>query len=205
MNFCKNISVAALIAVSSSWACASGVSLTFEGARGALNTFYAGGTDSQGHAGPNVGISFVSANAVVDNKGGNSYGPPLTNVPSPNTVLEHQAGSSIVINSTGGFTGGFSLYFSSSATNNGTVNVYSGANGTGTLLATFSLAGQTQCPSTPLSYYCNWSAVGVSFSGVAKSVTLTASDTLKMFYDNVTFGSDVPLLGSSTSASALLN
>ena len=204
MRLHSRLATAALLALSASLADAAGVTtLTFEGASGFLDTYYAGGTDSNGHSGPKLDVSFTLGIAVTDSKGGNAYGPPLDNVPSATTVLE-QRGTTMTINKPSGFKGGFALAFASE-TSQGTVNVYSDADGGGKLLASFALTGEAQCPDAPVgSYYCNWQAAGVAFKGVAKSVTITVTDELRIFYDNLTFGAAVPVLGTDASVKALL-
>ncbi|MGA7908814.1 MAG: PEP-CTERM sorting domain-containing protein, partial [Candidatus Sulfotelmatobacter sp.] len=53
-----------------------------------------------------------------------------------------------------------------------TATVWSGANGTGTVLATITLAANDgSCSGS----YCNWSDVGLSFSGTAQSVTFSGT------------------------------
>jgi len=194
----RKFALAACLALSSAWASAEVISLTFEGATGLVNGYYGGGTDSNGHAGVNLGFSFVNGIAVVDNTGGNAYGPPLINGPSSHTVL-NQVQNQVVINRSSGFTSGFSLYYVSSDSTLTTVNVYSGLNGTGTLLATFSLPAAPQC-TTGAYYYCNWQTAGAAFSGTARSVTLSAvsppREVHKIFYDNLTFGAAVPMPAS---------
>lgn len=191
----RHLLAAACLALLTTGAQAGVVKLTFEGAVGELNNYYAGGVDSDGHTGPALGISFDHGIAVVDNTGGNSYGPPLANGPSPHTVLETRY-NQLVINHATGFKKGFSLFFASAETVRGTAKVYKGPNGTGKLLASFDLAGIAQCPNET-AYYCHWQAVGASFTGTAKSVVLSNPDVLHMFYDNLTFGSATPRSGAA--------
>jgi len=92
------------------------------------------------------------------------------------------------MNVNSGFSSGLNFFYSFLATKPGqteTVTVWSGANGTGTVLATISLSSNA-C-SGPV-FYCTWSTVGLSFSGTAHSVTFTGpADQLGL--SDITVGS----------------
>jgi hypothetical protein len=96
-----------------------------------------------------------------------------------------------VLNANNGFTTGFSFFYTSSTA--ATVNVYDGLNATGNILASINLAAQfgDNCVGDPNGGFCNWSAIGVAFSGTAFSIDFggTANQTA---YDNITFGSKNP-------------
>lgn len=198
MQSFKQLGSALALTLLSGVASAQVTALTFEGTTGGVNTFYAGGTDQNGNVGPNVGISVTNGAAVITHNGGNSYGPPIVNEPSFKTVLWVRD-PRVTFNKPAGFSSGFSLMYTSTPTNNGTVNVWSGLNGTGTLLATFPLPGQAQC-NVQFAAYCNWASVGANFAGVAQSVTLSANAPFTMWLDNVTFGSVSPLTAASNPA-----
>jgi hypothetical protein len=66
----------------------------------------------------------------------------------------------------------------------GFVNVYSGLNGTGSLLTTLNLAA------TP-NPYTVWVPIGVAFSGTAMSVVFGGSANY-IGFDDVTLGSETP-------------
>ena len=99
--------------------------------------------------------------------------------------------SNAVLNVTNGFDTGFSFYYTSSTA--AVVNVYSGLNATGSILASIPLAAQftNNCSGDPTGGYCNFTAVGVAFAGTAFSIDFggTANQT---GYDNITFGSATP-------------
>lgn len=199
MQTLKKFAISASLMAIAGLASATTTTLTFEGATGGVNNFYNGGTDQNGHTGPNVGITVTNGSAVITHNGGNSYGPPIVNEPSFKTVFWTRD-PQVTFNKPSGFTSGFSLLYVSTATNNGTVNVYSGQNGTGTLLATFPLPGVTQC-TTLYASYCNWTSVGATFAGVAQSVTVVGVQApLNLWLDNVTFGSVTPLTSGANSA-----
>ncbi len=155
-----------------------------------IGNFYNGG------AGPNYGIDF-SPNALAlclntptqscSNTSRGGRGDPA----SQNTGLFFLTGASTYMNSMSGFTNGFSFFYAA-PNNAGSFNVWSGLNGTGTLLATLALA---QTPTGPEPCYgagfCPFAAAGVSFAGVAQSVTF-AGVANQIVFDDVTFGSPIP-------------
>lgn len=172
-------------------AAASVIVLDFEGAgdQAQLLNFYNGGTDSQGNTGTDYGIQFSpDALSIIDSDAGGTGN--IANEPSPNTVMFFLSGSAI-LNAPAGFDTGFSFYYSSSTA--ASVNVYDGLNATGNLLGSIGLAAQysDNCTGDPTGVFCNWTPVGVSFAGIAKSIDFggTVNQTA---YDNVTFGSATP-------------
>ena len=92
----------------------------------------------------------------------------------------------------GGFTTGFS--FDYSAINNpGTINVWSGLDDTGTLLATLNLpvtpsTGEAGCAGGG---FCPYVPIDVAFSGTAMSVDF-GGDENQVAFANVTLGSTIP-------------
>lgn len=181
------IALAATVAVPAS---AAVVTLTFEGVgnQTAVNDFYNGGTDGSGNSGTNYGINFSTTSlGIVDSDQGGTGN--IANEPSGKTVLFFLSGGAATMNVAAGFDTGFSFFYSSNSAN-GFVNVYSGLNATGTLLATINLAQQfsTNCVGDPNGAYCNWTNIGVAFAGTAKSVDFGGTANFIAF-DNVTLGS----------------
>ena len=90
-----------------------------------------------------------------------------------------------------GFDTGFSFFYSSAFA--ATVKVYDGLDGTGNLIGSLDLAAQytENCTGDPNGLFCNWTAIGVAFDGLAKSIDFggTAGATI---YDDITFGSVTP-------------
>ncbi|MEO7189610.1 MAG: PEP-CTERM sorting domain-containing protein [Vicinamibacterales bacterium] len=166
-------------------ASASPIVLTFEGV-GDLNpvgNFYNGG------AGTNYGVQFSPATlAVVDSDAGGSGN--IANEPSADTVMFFLDANNAILNFAAGFDTGFSFFYSSAGV--ASVSVWDGLNGTGTQLGTLNLAAQYAdgCGGDPTGNFCNWTAVGVTFAGTAKSINFggTANRTA---FDTVTFGSAV--------------
>ncbi|MBL7815005.1 MAG: choice-of-anchor D domain-containing protein [Saprospiraceae bacterium] len=123
---------------------------------GTIGNFYNGG------AGPNVGVSFAS---------GSAGGGALSTDPGP------------IINIPAGFTTGFALQADLCV--GFSINIYSGLDGTGTLLAS-----QGNNPGT----------ASLAFSGTAKSITL-GRWSCGGIYDNLTFGSTT--IGSALAESTV--
>ena len=158
--------------------------------------YYNGGTSSVGTSGPNYGVSFP-ANAL--NICLNTIGTICSNTSrgglgDPNSqlgALFFLSGSNTYVNVAAGFTTGFSFYYT--AVNvGGTVNVWSGLNGTGSLLASLNLP---VTPSGPCPGYnagfCPFFPVGVGFAGTAMSIDFGGVAN-QIVFDDVTFGSSTP-------------
>ena len=185
----------ALFAAFSVASLASPVVLTFEGLQEleAVNGFYNGGTGGAGSSGTNYGIEFVSGSlALIDSDAGGtgSFGGE----PSPSTVLFFFSRSA-VMNYAAGFDTGFSFFYSA-INNPAVVNVYSGTNLTGSLLATINLPVTASDGGDPTGDFSPFVAAGAAFAGTARSVDFGGTAN-QVAFDNVTFGSataggDVP-------------
>lgn len=167
------------------------VVLTFEGVGGnaSINDFYNGGTDSAGHSGTNYGINFSPASLGLIEAGAGGGGI-FANEPSKVTIAYFLTGSAATMNVAAGFDTGFSFFYTASL--NSFVNVYSGLNGTGTVLATLNLGTNwhnSNCGSQDS--FCHWDPVGVTFAGTAKSVDFGGVANQAGF-DNITLGAAVP-------------
>jgi|HubBroStandDraft_1064217.scaffolds.fasta_scaffold01196_2 hypothetical protein len=156
--------------------------------------YYLGGNDSlpSDGTGPDLGFGF-STNATVQKAGdsANTGDGRFENNPSGQSeILAFAADNSSGVLNTGGSYVNFGSGFSSVSFNyalstnssqfNGTADVWSGLNGTGTLLASIALnatgAGNSCIVGTDA--YCNWTGVTASsFKGVAQSVTFGATGT----------------------------
>nr|MBA2670082.1 PEP-CTERM sorting domain-containing protein [Gemmatimonadota bacterium] len=141
----------------------------------------------------NLGVSFTSgALAVIDADDGGTGN--IENNPSGSTVAFFLSGSELTMNVLSGFTTGFSFFYSSSTA--AAVNVWSGLNGTGILLASLNLNAQfdQNCPPYDpgrTGAFCNWTAIGVLFAGTAQSVDF-AGVANQTAFDNITLASNVP-------------
>lgn len=162
------------------------VTLDFEGVSSFLSVdgYYGGGTDGGGLAGPNVGVLFGGDALALSN---DELGPYFSNAPSPGSILA-PVGANAALNAPIGFAGEASFFYSASADTS--VSIFSGLNGEGTLLGTFTLLAnaQTGCSDTA---FCNWALASVSFAGVAQSIQFGSAAGVAGF-DNVTIA-PVPL------------
>lgn len=157
--------------------------LTFEGAGdlASVDDFYNGGTDSLGNAGPDYGINFSNNSlSLIDSTAGGSGN--TGNDPSGVTTLIFLSGGAATMNVAAGFDTGFSFFYAAGLA--GSVTVYDGLNATGNVLASLTL-DPTNNP------YYDWTAIGVSFAGIAHSVDFGGSANYVAF-DNITLGSDTP-------------
>lgn len=175
--------LAALVAATAPALAANPVTLSFEGVGDygtSVNEFYNGGTSGAGSTGTNHGVSFTSSMLSLTNDALGSY---FSNAPSGGTVA-FVFGETAYVNVDAGFSGYLSLYYSSSAMLNNSINIYSGLNGTGDLLASLSLNANATagCSDTG---FCNWEKTSAVFAGVGKSISFADANGVVAF-DNVT-------------------
>lgn len=170
----------------SSTAYADVIVLDFEGIGNQLpvGNYYNGG------GGPNYGVSFSDATlAIIDQDSGGTGN--FANEPSPNTIMFFLDANNAILDFAAGFDTGFSFFYTSSTA--ASVTVWSEVGGTGELLGTLDLLAQfsDNCTGDPSGQFCNWTAVGVNFDGIARSINFggTANQT---GFDNITFGSEIP-------------
>jgi hypothetical protein len=200
---------AAVIAGTATIASANVVDLTFSGVATyptenypSILNFYNGGTDSAGMSGPNFGIYF-SDNALgicLNTLAGDCSNTSKGGLGDPNSQewgLFWLSNTDAYLDDPGGFTTGFS--FDYTAINvPGSINVYSGLDGTGTLLASLALP---TTPSGPCPGYdagfCPFYPIGVAFAGTAESIDFGGTAN-QIVFDDVTFGSVTPGPPTST-------
>jgi hypothetical protein len=189
-RFFASVAAASLVATSAS---AQVQVLTFDGiavgmAQTPIGNFYNGG------GGPNFGIEFFgNALALNSQRPGCGGSGNFSQNPSGCGALFFLTSSSTGMNRAAGFTTGFSLFYSA-VNSAGSVQVWSGLNGTGTLLASLALPitpnGGTNTACNNLNF-CPFQAVGVAFSGTAQSIVF-AGVANQIAFDDVTFGSVTP-------------
>jgi len=149
-----------------------------------------------GGAANNFGITFSSnALAVCMNTPGdicsNGSRGGLGDPTSQKGALFFLEGSQTYMNDAAGFTTGFSVFYTA-VNNPGSLSVYSGLNGTGTLLATLGLpVTGSSCSAVYSASFCPFYAIGVSFVGTAESISF-AGVANQIAFDDVTFGSATP-------------
>jgi len=197
--------VAVVIAASAVSAMAGVIDLTFEniapypycdGSCVQIENYYNGGTSSIGTSGPNYGISFPdnalliclnTPGVVCSNTSRGGQGDPNSQL----GALFFLSGSSTFLNDPAGFTTGFSFNYTA-INEGGSIQVYSGLNGTGTLLASLTLpTTPSDCPSQYDAGFCPFFPIGVTFAGTAESINFGGTAN-QIVFDDVTFGSSSP-------------
>jgi len=157
-----------------------------------VNNYYNGGFGSLGSGpGPNFGVTFTNAyvlNAVANNEG------LLVTPPNSITFL---SGSGAIMDIAAGFTTGFSFNYSAPF-EGGLVTVWSGLDGTGTLLSSLNLPSTPNGVSNPGCIdghnFCPVLPFGVTFAGTAESVNFSGTAN-EIVYDDITLGSSTPITG----------
>ena len=203
MKMLRTIGIAAAALAASTTASAAVVSLNFEninktyGSSSYANIleYYNGGTSSDGTSGTNYGVSFgsnalaICLNSTTVSCSNTSRGG-IGDVNSQTGGLFFLSGSQTFLNYAAGFDTGFSFNYVS-LSSPGSVLVYSGLNGTGTLLATLALTPNAgSCPGYNAGF-CPFQAFGVNFTGTAKSISF-AGVANQIVFDDITFGSATP-------------
>lgn len=142
--------------------------------------YYNGGFGSMGTGpGPNLGITFTNDFVTVpEGVFGPPFGPPLR--------AEELSNGSGIMDVAAGFSGDFSFYYLNSGTT-GSVNLYSGLDGSGSLVGTLML------PNMP-----DFGAVGL-VQGIPFSSAVFSGDANTLVFDNITFGELVLPEPASTS------
>jgi hypothetical protein len=146
--------------------------LTFEGLKDgqSIENFYNGGGLPTT---PNFGVTFSSnfygLKSILQGGGGNFSPTPFGN---PAIFILGTTGSPVTgfMNVANGFSSGMNFFYTAAFQE--TITIWSGANGTGTVLATIALAANdTNCSIG----YCNWTDVSLSFSSTANAKSVTFS------------------------------
>ena len=156
--------------------------------------YYNGGLGSDGSGpGPNYGITFPS-NVISANSNATGGCCNINEIPGGTgaNAIYFLTGTADTMNVAGGSTTGFSFDYTA-VNEGGSVTVWNGLDGTGTLLATLTL------PTTPndgnsgcgTDNFCPFEPFGVSFSGTAMSVNFGGTENQVAFAD-VTLGSSNP-------------
>ena len=161
---------------------ASPILLNFEGIADSASVadFY------NGVGGPNYGVSFSSAQALVDSDARGTGS--IANAPSPSTVVFFLDNNDSFLNYAAGFTTSVSFFYSSVV--QATVNVYTGLNGGGTLLGSIALIDQyDQLCNANQGVFCNFTLASLSFAGTARSIDF--GDTINQaLFDDITLNGD---------------
>ena len=155
-----------------------------------IDRHYAGGTDSNGLAGADLGVAFGLDALALRNDAAGTY---FSNAPSPLGVMT-AVGGDAAMNVAVGFTT-LSVQYSSFASIFNGLQLWSGLNGSGALLASLSLSANAQaggCSDSPL---CNFNGLSAGNFGVARSVTFGNAANNAVF-DNISVTA-VPEPGSA--------
>jgi hypothetical protein len=136
--------------------------ITFGGLK---NLQFIGNYYDGGGGNPDLGVDFSgNAQAIVQaTKGGSGN---FINNPGGYPVMFFQTGNSVTMNAKNGI--GVAIWFSYSALKPGTVTVYDGANGAGTVLANITLnPNNTGCNTYAM---CVWTPVAIPLTATAASI-----------------------------------
>jgi hypothetical protein len=153
---------------------------------------------------PNYGVTFSSnfyGLTSFYNGGAGAFSPTPTTTPAI-FMGGVTTGTTVmgVMNVTAGFSGGLNFYFTAGFApgQSESVQIWSGANGTGTILATINLSNNnSSCNGYPT--YCLWSSAGASFTGTAKSVTFSGPAN-ELGIADITVGSNSTAIPEPSSA-----
>jgi hypothetical protein len=201
----SSIVLSALLAMGAASALAAPITLTFTGLKDNENilNFYNGGTGSDGSSGTNYGISFgPDALAIISDQDGGTGNTSSIPPPATTTVAYFLTGAGDIMNVAAGFKTGFSFYYAA-AFDPGSVEVFSGLNGTGTLLETLTLPVNGSLCDGKTDFSC-WTNTGVAFSGTAESVDFTGTANQIAFADITLGASSVPTTTPEPSSILLL-
>jgi len=199
--FVSTFVVIVLLLSSSAAYAHSGELLNFQGLGDlqAVGDFYNGGGIS---GTPNYGITF-SSNFLglrsVYNGGSGAFSPNPTGTPA--IFINGATGTNVIgyMNVNNGFSGGIQFFYTAAFSE--TVTIWSGANGTGTVLATISLSPNNgSCTGFPT--YCNWTSIGLTFAGTAKSVSFSGAANGIGIAD-ITVGADTTAVPEPTTLALL--
>jgi hypothetical protein len=138
--------------------------------------YYNGGADGAGAVGPALGVSFTGDALGL----ANDFATYFSHAPSALGVMA-PVGPDATMNVAIGFTDAISFWYSSSAFVS-QVNVWSGLNGTGEILASFNLVKNATRGCSD-SDYCRFDQLSATFEGVAHSVTFGNAAGVAAFDD----------------------
>jgi hypothetical protein len=161
-----------------------------------IENYFNGGTDSLGKSGTNVGVSFSlnaeSLRAGVTGTQGQGTGK-FENLPSGAPGVLYFAAvptnTTSIMDVAAGFSGisfSYSL-LNNSASDASTVQLWSGLDGTGTMLGTLSLtaSGKPVACTNLKDEFCSWSSASLGNLGLAKSAVFTGNGAVFTEYDNL--------------------
>ncbi len=158
--------------------------------------YYNGGTSSIGTSGTNYGISFpdnallICLNTIGTDCSNTSHGG-LGDPASQDGGMYFLTGSTTFLNDAAGFTTGFAFDYTAVNGSGGSVEVWSGLNGTGTQLAALSLSTTgSSCDPSYGAGFCPFVNGSLAFSGTGMSIEFDGVAD-QIVYDDITFGSTI--------------
>jgi hypothetical protein len=172
--------VAALTCLAGAPALAGNTLIDFETVTGfaSILDYYDGGADSSGASGPDLGVTFSGdALGLV-----NDFETYFNNAPSPIGTMT-PVGPDATLNVAVGFTDAISFHYAASRFVLTAVNVWSGLNATGELLASFNLVPNARAGGCTGSNYCHFDLVSSTFYGTAHSVSFGNAANAAVFDD----------------------
>ncbi|OYU99311.1 MAG: hypothetical protein CFE45_13420 [Burkholderiales bacterium PBB5] len=174
----KTLSAAALALMAVTPAFAGNTLINFETVTSfaSIESYYDGGADGAGAIGPSLGVVFTGDALGL----ANDFVTYFTHAPSPIGVMA-PVGADATMNVASGFAGAVSFAYTASQFV-GQVNVWSGLNGTGDVLASFNLVKNAQrgCSDSP---YCRFDTMTSTFAGTAHSMTFGNAANVAAFDD----------------------
>jgi hypothetical protein len=183
------------LAMAAGTAAKAEIVLTFDELNGAVNetvdNYYAGGFGGAG-TGPGVNHGIVFSHNTITGCNTSSFcsNTNADQSPSQPNIIFFLSGAAATMNVAAGFDTGFSFFYSSINVP-AFVNVYDGLDGTGSILATLSLAVTPSGGGGCLGAFCPFVPIGVTFNGVAHSVDFGGTEN-QVAFDNITLGSEIP-------------
>ena len=161
---------------------AAPITIDFEGVNSfaSVGEYNNGGTDSAGNSDTDYGVSFTPSVMGLANDAVDTY---FSNAPSPLNVM-YATDSAAYMNVALGFVDLASFYYSSTTAAPNAIQIFSGLNGTGSVLGSFSLNLNTPQGCTG-ALYCNFEKTTVVFSGVARSIAFGGNNG-NVAFDDVT-------------------
>jgi hypothetical protein len=182
----KTLSAAALALMAVTPAFADNTLINFETVTSfaSIGSYYDGGADGAGAIGPALGVVFTGDALGL----ANDFATYFTHAPSPVGVMA-PVGADATMNVASGFAGAVSFAYAASQFVS-EVNVWSGLNGTGDVLASFNLVQNAQlgCSDSP---YCRFDTMTSTFAGTAHSMTFGHAANVAAF-DDIRITTTVP-------------
>jgi hypothetical protein len=92
--------------------------------------------------------------------------------------------ASATLNFAKGFVDEVSFYYSALNSALDVVTIYSGLNGSGNVLGSFSLSGNAQLGGCSDAAFCNWQRIALTFDGMGQSISF-GGEAGNVAYDNI--------------------